>query len=197
MLTAMRGAERAFTGPDALAVSRIPLALALVAVAPHRGAALAIFVVACATDVVDGWWARRRGTASDRGARLDSVADAIFFAAAGFVVLTTVDLPLGPALAVSVGVVAATRFATLVVTKRRFRRWSVMHTDLNRASGAALAVVAALGIAQGALSLPELLAVTAVAQLAATEELTIASSAHPYDPDHRGPLRRAIARVIR
>ncbi len=193
----MRGAERTFTGPDALSVARIPLACALVAVAPHRGATLSIFIVGCATDVIDGWWARRKGTTSERGAHLDSVADAVFFAAAAFVVLSTVEFRFGVALAVGVGLVAATRVASLVVTKRRFGRWSIMHTDLNRVSGAALAIATACAISQGRLSLSVLLAVTALAQLAATEELVMVSAAHSYNPDRRGRLREAIARVIR
>lgn len=57
----------------------------------HRGAALGVFIagvfIACvfiggvATDVIDGWWARRTGTSSERGARLDSIADTVFVAA--------------------------------------------------------------------------------------------------------------------
>ncbi|WP_291380081.1 CDP-alcohol phosphatidyltransferase family protein [Demequina sp.] len=193
----MQGMRSRLTGPDALTVARIPLAFALVAMAPHRGVALALFTAGCATDVADGWWARRSGTASERGARLDSVADTVFFAAAAFVVLTTVELPLVPALAAGAGIVAATRAANLAVTRRRFRRWSVMHTDLNRASGAALAVVAAIGLTQGQLSLPVLLAVIVIAQLAATEELTIVSTSPSYHPDNRGLLRATIARAIR
>ncbi len=112
-------------------------------------------------------------------------------------VVTTVALPLGTALVTSVAVITATRVASLIVTRLRLHMWAIMHTDLNRASGAALAIVAAVGISHGELSLAALLAVAAITQLAAAEELAIASTTRSYDPDNRGVLREAIARVIR
>jgi len=41
-------------------------------------AALALYLVAAATDLVDGWLARRTGQASDFGAQLDAVVDNLF-----------------------------------------------------------------------------------------------------------------------
>jgi len=193
----MRIAGTTLTGPDALTILRVPLACALVAMGSHRGAALGIFIAGVATDIIDGWWARRTGTSSERGARLDSIADAVFVAATVFVVVTTVALPLSMALATSVGVIAATRVASLIVTRLRLHTWAIMHTDLNRTSGAALAVAAAVGISRGELSLTALLAVAAITQLAAAEEFAIASTTRSYDPDNRGLLRETIARVIR
>lgn len=193
----MRIAGTTLTGPDALTISRVPLACALVALGAHRGAALGVFIAGVMTDIIDGWWARRRGTTSDRGARLDSIADAVFVAASVLVVVTTVALPLGTALVTSVAVITATRVASLLVTRLRLHTWAIMHTDLNRASGAALAVVTAVGISRGQLSLTALLAVAAITQLAAAEELAIASTTRSYDPDHRGVLRETIARVNR
>ncbi len=46
--------------------------------------ALAVFVVAAATDYLDGWVARRRNQASDLGRVLDPIADKLLVAAALF-----------------------------------------------------------------------------------------------------------------
>lgn len=150
----MRIAGTTLTGPDALTISRVPLACALVALGAHRGAALGVFIAGVVTDILDGWWARRRGTTSDR-------------------------------------------VASLIVTRLRLRTWAIMHTDLNRASGAALAVVAAVGISRGQLSLTALLTVAAITQLAVAEELAIAGTTRLYDPNDHGLLRETIARSIR
>ncbi len=75
----------AFGRADVLTLARIPLAVAFVVVEDGR-ARLAILAVAAATDLVDGWVARRWG-GSRLGAFLDPVADKIFMAAAFGVVL--------------------------------------------------------------------------------------------------------------
>jgi CDP-diacylglycerol--glycerol-3-phosphate 3-phosphatidyltransferase len=64
---------------DAVAVLRaiavIPIVWAIAA--DQRGVALAIFLVAAASDSVDGWLARRAGHLGARGAFLDPLADKI------------------------------------------------------------------------------------------------------------------------
>ena len=75
----------AFGLADALTLARLPLAVAFVVVADGR-ARLAILAAAAATDLVDGWVARRFG-GSRFGAFLDPVADKIFMATAFAVVL--------------------------------------------------------------------------------------------------------------
>ena len=44
----------------------------------HPRWALAVYLVACATDLVDGWLARRMGQASAFGAQLDAGVDNVF-----------------------------------------------------------------------------------------------------------------------
>ena len=41
---------------------------------------LVVYTLTGLTDVLDGWLARKTGTASDFGARLDSAADLLFYA---------------------------------------------------------------------------------------------------------------------
>ncbi|MBC7479221.1 MAG: CDP-alcohol phosphatidyltransferase family protein, partial [Pseudorhodobacter sp.] len=57
------------------------------------GAALGLYVLAVATDGLDGWLARRSGRSSDFGAVLDSVIDNLFsLAIAGFLWLALPEL---------------------------------------------------------------------------------------------------------
>jgi CDP-diacylglycerol--glycerol-3-phosphate 3-phosphatidyltransferase/cardiolipin synthase len=74
----------AVTVADVLTLSRIPLAVAFVAVESHA-ARLVILLVAAASDLLDGFIARRIG-GSRFGAFIDPVADKLFMLAAFVVV---------------------------------------------------------------------------------------------------------------
>ena len=67
------------TAPNALtlfrAVAVIPIVLGIAA--GERSVALAVFVLAAASDALDGWLARRSGSASPRGALLDPLGDKV------------------------------------------------------------------------------------------------------------------------
>ena len=69
--------ESVFTLPNLVSTSRFALALGFVAVdaAPVR---LALIGIASATDVLDGWLARRSKLVSQFGALLDPIADRFF-----------------------------------------------------------------------------------------------------------------------
>ena len=81
---ARRRSRVAITVADVLTLSRIPLALAFVVV-QDRLVLLVILVVAAATDLLDGFLARRIG-GSRFGAFIDPVADKLFMLAAFVVV---------------------------------------------------------------------------------------------------------------
>ena len=73
--------------PDQLTVARVaavPIVVVLFAwnFPNHDYWATAVFVVAMATDQIDGWLARRRGTSSALGKLLDPVADKVLVLAA-------------------------------------------------------------------------------------------------------------------
>lgn len=66
--------------PGLLSLSRIPLGVLFVVVSPTRVAAIAVLVLAAATDLADGWYARRFGEESSIGRVLDPITDKIFVA---------------------------------------------------------------------------------------------------------------------
>ncbi|MCE9564979.1 MAG: CDP-diacylglycerol--glycerol-3-phosphate 3-phosphatidyltransferase [Planctomycetes bacterium] len=65
--------------PNALSVARIPLAVVVFVCTVHAAwfVALLVFIVACITDWLDGWWARKYGPLSLIGRNLDPLADKI------------------------------------------------------------------------------------------------------------------------
>src|SRR5262245_27700033 len=79
--------SRTVSVPDQLTVARVaavPIVVLLYAwdFPNHAYWATAVFVVAMATDQIDGWLARRSGTSSPLGSLLDPVADKVLILAA-------------------------------------------------------------------------------------------------------------------
>jgi phosphatidylglycerophosphate synthase len=168
---------------DAVTLSRVPIALAMLLVRQRRSVTAGMFFLGVTTDVIDGRLARRLGTPSTRGARLDSAADAVFVAASAVVVSATVNQAARPLVTCGAGVVAVTRLATLLLTRLRFESWSVMHTRLNKATGLGLAGVAAAALLRGRMPMVTLCAVAVLAEAAAVEELAIVLCSPDYDAD--------------
>jgi cardiolipin synthase len=136
------------TAADAITALRFvaaPLLLWL-AWAGHAGAFLALLAAAFLSDVADGWLARRLGTASERGARLDSAADAVAF----------VTVPIGgwwlwpervhPEAAV-LALLAVSYGAPIAAGWIKYGRLTNHHTWAGKASGWLLGIAGALLIA--------------------------------------------------
>lgn len=72
-------AESLVNVPNLLSAARIPLAVVLFACIVHQAwlIGLIVFLVATATDWLDGWWARRYGPLTLVGRNLDPIADKV------------------------------------------------------------------------------------------------------------------------
>ena len=73
--------------PNLLSASRIVLCLPLLLVDAMTVPFWLLYVIAGATDMLDGFLARRWGVESKFGARLDSMADLVFVLAVGYKLL--------------------------------------------------------------------------------------------------------------
>ncbi len=78
--------------PNLLSFARVPLAVVLFACIVHELwlAGLVVFLVATATDWLDGWWARKYGPLTLVGRNLDPLADKVLVCGA-FIYLIPVD----------------------------------------------------------------------------------------------------------
>jgi len=84
--------------PNLLSFARIPLAVALFACIVYQAwlAGLVLFTVACVTDWLDGWWARRYGPLTLVGRNLDPLADKILVCGAFIYLLPVAGAGLSP-----------------------------------------------------------------------------------------------------
>ena len=92
-----------------------------------------LYLICGLTDMVDGTIARKTNTASEFGAKLDSIADFIFVAVALLKILPVLDIPcwlwgwiLG---------IALVKIANVISRFVREKRFMVEHTILNKMTG--------------------------------------------------------------
>lgn len=90
--------------PNALSFARIPLAVVVFACTVYAAwpAALVVFAVACVTDWLDGWWARRYGPLTLVGRNLDPLADKILVCGAFVYLIPVAGAGIDPWMVVAV-----------------------------------------------------------------------------------------------
>lgn len=145
------------------------------------------------TDVLDGFLARRLHAESKSGARLDSAADAVFYASL-VAILAAESLSVVVAWLPAIIAIAAVRVATLAVSRVRFGRAGSVHTWGNKLAGFCVyllplcmpgAIIPLSSVAGSAVALIAIGGAVAVAFLSAVEELVIVSTASEFEPDRK------------
>ena len=128
---------------DAVAVLRavavVPIIWALLA--DQRGIALAVFLVAAASDALDGWLARRAGLLGARGAFLDPLADKVLVLGTLAALAFT---PNGWPVVVATVAIWARELIVMIPRASAMQRNSTMPADL---AGKAKTVLEFLGVA--------------------------------------------------
>lgn len=119
--------------PNAISLTRLASAPVLIGLAANgaRSAFIGLLLAAGASDVLDGWLARRFGWQSELGSRLDSVADIALVLAAIFGIRAfhpEVLIENWPSVSVVVGVWASVHAVALI----RDGRLSSLHSNLIR-----------------------------------------------------------------
>ena len=164
--------RRIFNIPNLLSAARFPLAAGF-ALADGTPARLAVLGVASATDLLDGWLARRLGVATRWGALLDPIADKTFV-----LVALTALLAQGQLSGRDYGVLLARDVATAVGA---FVAWLMPGLDpwsfKARLSGKVVTVLqlaALLVLCVAPAASPLLVTVVGLASVAAIADYTIA-----------------------
>ena len=173
-----------FTPANLLTLVRVPLALGLLTVSPLSPAFFLLYVLSGVTDMLDGPVARRTHTESRTGAKLDSLADAVFLAAVLYRLLPV--LHLSRRFLWTLALICLLRCGAWLVGYRKYRRFAALHTLANKVTGAALFCAPCLlpwfpshGLCT---------ALCLLAGLSAGEELAIQCLSREFDPNIRSIL---------
>lgn len=98
----------------------------------------ALYTLSGLTDVLDGWIARKNGTADEFGARLDSIADLMFYSAVMFRLFPFLWQGLPKEIWYAVACIIVVRLTAYCTAWIKYRRFASLHTILNKLTGAAV-----------------------------------------------------------
>ena len=124
-----------FLLPGLLSALRIPLSLLLFAFVPRSTGFYTIYILCGLSDMLDGPIARRLRCESESGARLDSLADFIFFAAATLRLLPEFAHRVPPLVWAGAAVVLILRLTGCIAARMRGQSLAPPHARLNRITG--------------------------------------------------------------
>ena len=115
---------------------RILFSIALLFLKPLSPAFLTLYVAAGITDMTDGTVARLTNSVSEAGSRLDTLADIVFTAVCMIKLLPMLDIPVWAYWWASA--IALTKAVTLAIGFIRFRKFTAVHSLMNKITGAML-----------------------------------------------------------
>ena len=168
---------------DAVTFLRIAGTLLLVFLRPLSKGFFWVYALTGLTDVLDGWIARKTKTASDFGARLDSIADLLFYTVMLLRVFPILWTTLPVNIWYAVAVILILRISAYGTAAVKYRRFASLHTYLNKVTGGAVFLIPfLLATAYAAVYCWITCAIAAAASL---EELVIHLSQQTYHADIR------------
>jgi len=99
-----------------------------------------VYILTGITDVLDGFIARKTGCTSELGARLDSVADILFYTVLLVKLLPEMIKILPFWIWIFVAVILLVRATAYVTAYIKYRRFASLHTYMNKLTGASIFV---------------------------------------------------------
>ena len=123
---------------DTITSARMVFSLFLLFIPPRFIGFFAVYTLAGLTDALDGWLARKTGTASEFGARLDSMADLLFYGVLLVRLFPVMRQALPVTIWYAVAVILIVRLAAYAVAAIRYHRFASLHTWLNKLTGGAV-----------------------------------------------------------
>ncbi len=156
--------------PNALTALRLVGGIALIFLPLPSTAFYIVYCICGLTDLLDGFLARRLGTASAFGAKLDSVSDLTFYCVSLIRMMPWLRKRLPGWIWYLVALVLAVRIASYLVAAFRLHRFAAVHTLANKATGAMVFGVGPVLLVPALLT-PYCLALAAVAAFSSAEEL--------------------------
>lgn len=121
---------------NALTVLRMALSAMLLCFPAFSKPFYVLYLTAGLTDMADGWIARKTGTVSEWGSRLDTAADLVFVAAGLIKLLPVMELP--GFIWIWTVLIAAIKGVNILSGFVVQKRFVALHTALNKMTGALL-----------------------------------------------------------
>ena len=127
--------------PNYITVMRMVGTVALLFTKPLSALFYIVYAITGITDVLDGFIARKFKLTSEIGAKLDSVADLIFYAVMFVMIMPYLWEILPIAMWCCVALVLLFRLSAYVTAAIRFKRFAATHSLLNKVTGALVFII--------------------------------------------------------
>ena len=173
---------------DCITVCRIAGTLILFALRPLSTVFFIVYSLTGLTDVLDGWIARKTETADSFGARLDSIADMLFYAVMLFRIFPVLWNTLPSDIWYAASGILVVRISAYLLSAVKYRQFASMHTYLNKLTGVAVFIVPFMLTTEYTVIYCR--GVCAVAAAAALEELIIYLSSRNYNADTKSIFKK-------
>lgn len=173
-----RKSDHKWNTADIVTLFRMAGTLLLVFLQPLSAGFFLVYSLTGVTDVLDGWIARKTKTASDFGARLDSIADLLFYGVMLFRVYPILWTTLPMDIWYTMAVILALRLSVYGIAAVKYRRFASLHTYLNKVTGGAVFLIPFSLVTE--YTIVYCRATCAIAAVAALEELVISLSRNTY-----------------
>ena len=155
--------------PNILSYARIAGTVWLIIMEPLTPLFLTVYTLTGVTDVLDGAIARKYGTTSEKGARLDSIADLMFYTISLARIMPALWRNLPHTIWYAVGALLVVRGLAYLVDAVKNHRFASIHTYLNKATG--LLVFGVVYFINTKAAVPYCWTVCAVGMIASLQEL--------------------------
>lgn len=121
------------TIPNCISFSRIIFSVILIFVKPLSISFYAVYIICGVSDIMDGIIARKTGTTSMFGAKLDSVADMVMDIVLLFVFYKIVNFEFK--VIIWIFLIAFIRLASMIAAVKKYKTFASIHTYGNKTTG--------------------------------------------------------------
>ena len=180
--------KKNITIPNCITASRIIGAIFLIFAAPFSALFYVVYTICGLTDAVDGLIARAMKSETEFGARLDSVADLIFYTVLLFKIFPFLWRNLPKTIWIAVAIILLTRISAYLVAVLKYKKFASVHTYANKLTGLSLYLVPYLAKLW---VVPVCTTVCVIAFLASLEELLIHLFSKQYNSENKSILMLA------
>lgn len=173
--------RKLITLPNMLTAQRMVGAVVLFFVPPLSVAFFVIYSICGVSDILDGAVARARHATTELGAKLDSCADLLFYAAMILRIFPILWERLPRPIWVFVALALVLRSSAYLTAALKFRRFAALHTYMNKLTGFAVFMIPYFIV--GDYGVVYCRIACAIGTLASAEELMIHIIRHEYRAD--------------
>jgi len=167
--------------PNYITCVRIAATVSMLFIPPLTTVFFVVYTLAGISDVLDGTIARKLKLTSSFGARLDSIADLSFYGVMAIRIFPVLWETMPQEIWIAVAACVIVRIASYLVAAIRFHRFSSLHSNINKLTGAA--VFGIPYVIQTVAAVPYCWAACALACVGSIYELMLHIRSHEYSGD--------------